>query len=86
MPSRTSPEFVCNGITSDQVIAELNAYIQGWKAYYQVGISRTRGDELNAWILRRLRAYIWEQWKLPRTKIRNLQKLGVMDNWVRSVR
>jgi len=60
-----------------QIIGELNDYLQGWKPYYQVGVSKTRGNAINAWILRRLRAYIWEQWKLPRTKVTNLKKLGL---------
>ena len=72
-----------------QIIDELNLYTRGWKAYYQIGISKTRSQELNAWVLRRLRAYIWptgpsadgEQWKLPRTKVRNLKKLGVHHEW-----
>jgi len=64
-----------------KIIAELNQYVRGWRAYSQVGISKTRAAELNAWILRRIRAYIWEQWKLPRTKVRNLKKLGVGHRW-----
>ena len=72
-----------------QIIEVLNLYTRGWKAYYQIGISKTRSQELNAWVLRRLRAYIWptgpsadgEQWKLPRTKVRNLKKLGVHHEW-----
>jgi len=68
-----------------QIIAELNDYLQGWKPYYQVGVSKTRGNALNAWILRRLRAYIWEQWKLPRTKVRNLKKLGLWHESAKSL-
>jgi RNA-directed DNA polymerase len=68
-----------------QIIAELNEYVRGWKAYYQIGISQTRAAEINAWVLRRLRAYIWEQWKLPRTKVRNLKKLGVVHSWAMTI-
>jgi RNA-directed DNA polymerase len=60
-----------------QIIAELNEYTTGWQAYYGIGLSRTRGAPINAWIIRRLRAYIWEQWKLPRTKVRALRRLGL---------
>lgn len=33
--------------------------------------------KLHKWIIRRLKAFLWEQWKLPRTKVRNLKKLGL---------
>ena len=32
---------------------------------------------LKTWIIRRLRCLVWKQWKNPRTKIRNLIKLGI---------
>ena len=34
-------------------------------------------DELNQWIRRRLRMYIWKQWKKTSTKMQNLMMLGV---------
>ncbi|WP_052759450.1 reverse transcriptase domain-containing protein [Paenibacillus sp. DMB20] len=33
----------------------------------------------NEWLRRRMRMYIWKQWKKPRTKVQNLQKLGVPE-------
>nr|WP_232223130.1 hypothetical protein [Desulfosarcina sp. BuS5] len=32
---------------------------------------------MNSWIIRRLRCIVWKQWKNPRTKVRNLEKLGI---------
>ncbi|XZE22263.1 group II intron maturase-specific domain-containing protein [Pirellulaceae bacterium SH449] len=32
---------------------------------------------LDQWIRRRVRACIWQQWRNPRTRVRNLIKLGV---------
>ena len=32
---------------------------------------------------RRLRAYIWKQWKLPKTKLRELRKRGLPDSLAR---
>ena len=48
-------------------------------------ILRNSGDEeymedWNSWLRRRIRMYIWKQWKLPRTRVANLKKLG-MDDW-----
>ena len=33
------------------------------------------------WIRRRLRAYVWKQWKLPRTRVRNLMAHGIARTW-----
>ena len=65
------------GISLQSVIYELNRFIPGWLNYYRVGLSKKLIQELNHWIIRRLRAFHWEQWKLPRTKVRNLKKLGL---------
>jgi hypothetical protein len=32
---------------------------------------------INYWIRRRLRAIIWEQWKNPRTRVKELKKRGM---------
>jgi hypothetical protein len=55
--------------------------IRGWWAYFRTGNSQTLTRPLNDWILRRLRAYIWTQWRLPHTKVRNLLARGVHRNW-----
>lgn len=36
--------------------------------------------EMNKWIRRRLRMYLWKQWKKVQTKFVNLQKLGLDRN------
>ena len=65
------------GRSLKQVIKELNQYIVGWKGYFKIGIRGERIRQLNAWIVRRLKAYLWCQWKYPRTKVTNLEKLGI---------
>jgi len=65
------------GISLQRVIHELNRFIPGWLNYYRVGLSKKLIQELSRWIIRRLRAFHWEQWKLPRTKVRNLKRLGL---------
>ena len=34
----------------------------------------------NGWLRRRIRMYIWKQWKKPKTRVENLIKLG-MEPW-----
>ncbi len=65
------------GISLFTVIRELNRFIPGWLNYFRIGLSKKLIKELNRWIVRRLRAFLWKQWKLPRTKVRNLKKLGI---------
>ena len=63
------------------VIGELNGYLRGWAGYFQPGLGTTLAGELDHWIRRRLRAYVWTQWKLPRTRIRNLMAQGIARHW-----
>jgi RNA-directed DNA polymerase len=69
------------GRSINQVITELNAYIRGWWGYFSLCEARSCLRVLNAWVIRRLRAYIWKQWKLPRTKVRALINRGVPEYW-----
>jgi len=69
------------GVSLQWVIGDLNRFIPGWLNYYRIGLSKKLMKELNRWILRRLRAFLWEQWKLPRTKVKNLKKLGLKHKY-----
>jgi len=69
------------GISMKQVVGELNEYIRGWRGYFSLCEARTCLKELNAWVIRRLRAVIWKQWKLPRTKVRELINRGIPEYW-----
>jgi group II intron reverse transcriptase/maturase len=59
------------------VIGEFNRFLTGWRSYYQRGMSKALIAELNSWIVRRLRAFLWNQWRLPRTKVKRLERLGI---------
>ena len=37
-------------------------------------------DDINGWFYHRIRMCIWKQWKKPRTKVRNLIKMEVLEN------
>ena len=69
------------GRSIGHVITELNEYIRGWWGYFSLSETRSCLRTLNAWVIRRLRAYIWKQWKLPRTKVRALINGGVPEYW-----
>ncbi|MEW6586802.1 MAG: group II intron maturase-specific domain-containing protein [Nitrospirota bacterium] len=44
------------------MIAGLRKYLLGWKAYFGVCESRSVLKEMDSWIRRRLRCYLWKQW------------------------
>lgn len=48
-----------------------------WLNYYGVADMKKKIDDLNKWLYHRIRMCIWKQWKKPKTKIRNLLKMGV---------
>jgi group II intron reverse transcriptase/maturase len=65
------------GKSFDKIVSELKKFTDGWIQYFGIADMKTLMVELNHWIRRRLRMYIWKQWKKISTKIRNLIKLGV---------
>ena len=65
------------GVNVRQVMAEVKRYMHGWLNYYGMAEMKNTLKEWDGWLRRRMRAYIWKQWKKPRTKYRNLLKLGI---------
>ena len=58
-----------------QVIADLKETLLGWKAYFDEAEVLSRLRDLDKWIRRRLRSYVWKQW--GRRGYRELRKRGV---------
>jgi RNA-directed DNA polymerase len=56
---------------------DLNRYVRGWIGYFGLAQQFDLFDRLDGWIRRRIRMCYWKQWRRPRTKIRNLVRLGV---------
>ena len=54
--------------------------MSGWLNYYGIADMKSMIEAWNEWLRRRIRMYIWKQWKLPRTRVKNLTKLG-MPEW-----
>jgi group II intron reverse transcriptase/maturase len=66
-----------SGKSLDQVVKELNMYFRGWWNYFRLTEARHILKLLKTWIIRRLRCLVWKQWKNPRTRVHNLEKLGI---------
>ena len=62
------------------VMQKVKVYIRGWLGYFGIASMKTTMQKWDEWLRRRFRSYIWKQWKLPRTRVRNLMKLG-MPQW-----
>ena len=54
--------------------------MRGWLGYYGIAEMDTLMKQWNEWLRRRIRMYIWKQWKKPKTRMENLKKLG-MPEW-----
>jgi len=63
------------GHTLLQVIAEISKSLLGWKAYFDIAEVLSPLRDLDKWIRRRLRSYVWKQW--GRKGYRMLRRLGV---------
>jgi RNA-directed DNA polymerase len=58
-----------------QVIADLKETLLGWKAYFDEAEVLSPLRDLDKWIRRRMRCYVWKQW--GRRGYRELRKRGV---------
>lgn len=61
------------------VMENVKRYIRGWLGYYNVADIKRTLLKWNEWMRRRIRMYIWKQWKKPRTRVKNLTKLGIPE-------
>lgn len=57
-------------------IKRLEAVVEGWVNYFRIARAKRVMRALDEMVGHRIRTGIWKQWKYPRTRIRNLRKLG----------
>ncbi|WP_420811498.1 group II intron maturase-specific domain-containing protein [Natranaerobius trueperi] len=46
-----------------QILKELKIFTTGWLSYFSIADMKNRITALNEWIRRRIRIYLWKQWK-----------------------
>ena len=61
------------------VMYKVKVFIRGWLGYFYIASMRNTMKSWDEWLRRRFRMYIWKQWKLPRTRVKNLMKLGLSE-------
>lgn len=65
------------GRSIEQILHELKVYTTGWLGYYSVTDMGTKINALNEWIRRRIRMYLWKQWKKISARFDNLKRLKI---------
>lgn len=65
------------GVSMKYQLFKTSQFIRGWINYFGIANCYQLCVDLDHWIRRRVRMAYWRQWRKPRTKVRNLMKLGV---------
>jgi len=63
------------GRTVIYIVRELRQFLLGWRGYFGITKVTSPLKDLDKWVRRKLRCYIWKQW--GRSGYRRLRKLGV---------
>ena len=64
------------GVSVDAILTRLKQYARGWLSYYSIADMKNTMKDVTEWLRRRIRMYIWKQWKRVRTRFTRLQSLG----------
>ena len=64
------------GISLDYRLKKLALYVRDWMNYFGISEYYDPVAEIDSWLRRRIRACLWKQWKKPRTRIRELRRMG----------
>ncbi len=65
------------GVSLERVVADLNAYLRGWIGYFGFCQTPSVLRDLDSWIRRRLRCFIWKKWKRGRARYAGLRARGL---------
>ena len=67
------------GVAIEVVIRELNNALRGWIGYFARSFIKGYLEDLMGWIRRRIRQYLWKQWKNGRNRKHRLRQLGIAE-------
>src|SRR4051795_10002186 len=65
------------GISLPRIIEALTPYLIGWRGYFGFCQTPRVLTNLEAWICRRLRSYLWRQWQNGHNRFKELRRRGV---------
>lgn len=69
-----------NGKGYQRIKEKLTQYIRGWVNYFKIADMKINIKNWDAWLRRKIRCYIWKNWKKVKTKIKHLIKLGLSED------
>lgn len=61
------------------VMEKVKVFIRGWLGYFYIADMKRILQGWNQWLRRRIRMYIWKQWKKSKMRIKSLCKLGIPE-------
>jgi len=64
-------------VSLDERLLKLKQLIYGWVNYFKIADMKKILTTMDSHMRRKIRAVIWKQWKLRKTRYKNLLKLGV---------
>jgi RNA-directed DNA polymerase len=65
------------GSSLKRVVGELRSYLLGWRAYFGFCQTPSVLQRFDSWVHRRLRNYVWKQWKTGKRRFAELRRLGI---------
>ena len=65
------------GVSLEQMVTKLSRYLQGWRGYFAYCETPSVLKTLDSWVHRRLRAFVWKQWRRGNRKFAELRKRNV---------
>ncbi|MBF0316396.1 MAG: hypothetical protein HQK52_23465 [Oligoflexia bacterium] len=60
-----------------RLMSELKTYMTGWKSYFRIAGFKGIFKDLDGWVRRRIRCYIWQQWTGFKARRDKLVKFGI---------
>lgn len=67
-------------IREEEFMGELDRYMRGWAGYYARSVSSwSQLRELDWWVRRRVRQWLWVQWKTPYKRYSHLIRAGLPE-------
>lgn len=66
--------------TMEDRMMEIRRLNYGWGNYFKLSEAKSVFEELDKWVRSRLRLCYWKQWKKPKTRIKQLERMGIKPN------
>jgi RNA-directed DNA polymerase len=65
------------GVDIESMVKRLSLYLGGWNGYYGLCETPSVLEGLQGWMRRRLRSFLWKQWKTSGNRFKQLTQRGV---------